>query len=69
MNGQELLSAVGWKSIPVMTPASCRGKSWTVFPICRHEKIYKGCVGKKVLTFDAVSNSPYVSQEELADYW
>ena len=27
MNGQELLSAVGWKSIPVMTPASCRGKS------------------------------------------
>ena len=36
MNGQELLSAVGWKSIPVMTPASCRGKSWTVFPICRH---------------------------------
>ena len=27
MNGQELLSVVGWKSIPVMTPASCRGKS------------------------------------------
>ena len=30
--------------------------------------MYKGCVGKKVLSFDAVSNSPYVSQEELADY-
>ena len=28
----------------------------------------RGVLEKKVLSFDAVSNSPYVSQEELADY-